>query len=135
MNTDSSVNVVVFEVLMSRRVEQLLGEASTKVKDGIRRVWVQLAADFGVQPSAVRRVYSQWEATPQDRAFLAAEFPPTVKVSYSFPRPPARHDWGRATPEFACAVDAFDRRRFGRQLEKSGRGGGRSRRPWWQYWD
>jgi hypothetical protein len=132
MNTDSSVNVVVFEVLIGRRLEKLLGEGPTKAADGIRRVWDDLAATFGVNPASVRRVYSQWEATPEESEFLAAAFPPSIKLAYSFRRPAAR-DWGEATPEFARVVEEFERLRFASGAQKRGRG--RPRRPWWQYWD
>jgi hypothetical protein len=100
MNTDRSVNVVVIEVLLGRRLEKLLGEGPTKAADGIRRVWGQLAKEYDLKPEDIRRVYVQWEPSPEDRAFLATEFPAGVKVCYSFPRPHARRDWGEATPEF-----------------------------------
>ncbi len=141
MNTDPSVNVVVIEVLIGRRLEKLLGEGPTRAADGIRRVWTQLAADYGVRPADVRRVYSQWEPTPQDRAFLAAAFPPGVTVSYSFRRPPARRDWGRGTPEAIRAVDDFwrawaERERGNPATGVAGAGTRpRRRQPWWQYWD
>jgi hypothetical protein len=142
VNTDSGVNVVVFEVLIGRRLETLPGEGPTRAADGLRRAWEQLAAGFGVRPVDVRRVYSQWEPTPDDRAFLAAEFPPRVKVSYSFRRPPSRRDWGKGTPEFGRAVDEFER--ASDELERASSAAGvaevgarrhRPRRPWWQYWD
>jgi hypothetical protein len=135
MNTDSSINVVIFEVLMGGRREQLLGEAPTRAKDGIRRVWNKLAADFDVQPTAVRRVYSQWEPTPEDRAFIAAEFSFAGKVSSSFRRPPGCREWGQPTPEFAQEVEEFEKWRFAGEVEKAERGRSRSRRAWWQYWD
>jgi hypothetical protein len=133
MNTDSSENVVVFEVLIGRRLQKLLGEGSTTAVDCIRRVWDELTSAFGLRPEGVRRVYSQWEPTPEDRAFIAAEFPPSVKVTYSFRRPPV-HDWGQATPEFVRVVEEFERQRFSRGVERV-RQRGKSRRPWWQYWD
>jgi hypothetical protein len=142
MNTDRSVNVVVIEVLIGRRLEKLLGEGATQAGDGIRRVWDQLAADYDLRPADVRRVYSQWEPTPADWAFLAAEFPPGVKVSYSFRRPSARRDWGQGTPEFGRAVDDFWRAWEERERVNSATGVAeagtrppRPRRPWWQYWD
>jgi hypothetical protein len=94
-----------------------------------------LAAAFGVRPTDVRRVYSQWEPTSDDRAFLAAELPAVVKVSYSFHRPPARRDWGKPTPELGRVVGEFERLRFAGGDEQVGKRQGRSRRPWWQYWD
>jgi hypothetical protein len=131
MNTDSSVNVIVFEVLIGRRLEKLLGEGPTKAADGIRRVWGELAAEYGLCPSDVRRVYIQWEPTLDDRAFLAAEFPTAVKVSYSFRRPSARRDWGKGTPEFGRAVEEFERVYYATGVERRRR----PRQPWWQYWD
>jgi hypothetical protein len=135
VNTDSSVNVVVFEVLIGRRLEKLLGEGPTKAADGIRLVWGELAAGFGVRPGDVRRVYAQWEPTPADRAFLAATFPPAVKVSYSFRRPAAGRDWGEGTPEFAREVEEFERVYSATGVAEVGAQRRRPRRPWWQYWD
>ncbi|OWK45763.1 hypothetical protein [Fimbriiglobus ruber] len=135
MNTDSGVNVIVFEVLISRRLQPMLGECSTRVTDGLRKVWGELAAGFDLRPANVRRVYSQWEPTPEDRAFLASEFPPAVRVSYSFRRPPCRREWGRPTEEFVRAVDAFERAL--EEHERAANGGakvGAQGRPWWQYW-
>jgi hypothetical protein len=141
MNTDSGVNVVVFEVKIGRRLEQVLAECSTRAADGFRKVWGELAAGFDLRPANVRRVYSQWEPTPDDRAFFASEFPLAVRVSHSFRRPSARRDWGRGTPEFARAVDEFERAWEERERVNSAAGVGeavprrRLRRPWWQYWE
>jgi len=142
MNTDSGVNVVVFEVKTGRRLEKVLGECSTRAKDGFREVWGELVAAFGLRAAGVRRVYAQWEPTPADRAFLAAEFPRGVKVSYSFRRPASRRDWGGATPEFGRAVDDFWRAWEARErvnsataVAEAGTRLRRRRRPWWQYWD
>ena len=143
MNTDYGVNVVVFEVKVGRRLEKVLGECSARAADGVREVWGELAAGFNLRPAAVRRVYCQWEPTPDDQAFLAATFPPAVKVSYSFRRPPARRDWGnKPTEEFGRAVDEFWRVWAERERATSSTGIAaaatrprRPRRPWWQYWD
>lgn len=130
MNTDCGVNVVVFEVLVARRLQPILGECATRAADGLRKVWSELAVGFNLHSKDVRRVYSQWEPTPDDRAFLATEFPRAVKLSYSFPRPSSRRDWGERTPEFEQAVDEFEHVRFTAESRKE-----RSHRPWWQYWD
>jgi hypothetical protein len=135
MNTDSSVNVVLFEVLIGRRLEKLFGEGATRAADCIRTVWEEVATDFGARSADVRRVYSQWEPTPGDRTFLAAEFPPTVLLSFSFRRPATRREWGKWTPEFDCVVGGFEQRRFSTGLEKAGQRRGRSQPPWWQYWE
>jgi hypothetical protein len=142
MNTDRSVNVVVIEVLLGRRLEKILGESPTKAADGIRRVWDQLAREYDIKPADVRRVYAQWEPSPDDRTFLATEFPAGVKVCYSFPRPSARREWGEATREFERAVDDFWRVWEDRERVNSATGvveararPHRPRRPWWQYWD
>ncbi len=131
MNTDSADNVVVFEVLLSDRLEQLLGEGPTRATDGIRRVWDHLADAYGLRSVDVWWVYSQWEPTPEERAFFAAEFPPTVEVSFSFRRPPARRDWGNGTLEFTRAVDEFEQAYYATRNTEAGAG----LRPWWQYWE
>jgi hypothetical protein len=133
MNTDPSVNVVVFEVLIGHRLDSLLGEGPAGAADSIRRVWNGLVAWSGVHSSNVRRVYAQWEPTPDDRVFLDAEFPKGVRVSYSFRRPADRRDWGYPTEEFARAVDAFERQYNAHGVEQVG--SRVRRRPWWRYWD
>jgi hypothetical protein len=143
MNTNYGVNVVLFEVEVGRRLEKVLGECSTRDAGGLRKVWGELAAGWNLRPAAVRRVYCQWEPTPDDRAFLAAVFPPAVRVNYSFRRPPARGDWGnKTTEEFGRAVDEFERAWEERERASSSTGvlaaesrPRRPRRPWWQYWD
>jgi hypothetical protein len=142
MNTDSGVNVVVFQLKIGRRLDTVFGECSTRAADGIREIWAELAATSGFRPADVRRVYAQWEPTPDDPAFLAAEFPAAVRVTYSFRRPPSRRHWGKGTPEFGRAVDDFWRAWEERERVLSATGVAatgtrprRRRRPWWQYWD
>ena len=134
MNTDSSVNVVVFEVLIDRRLEPLLCEGPTAAADGIQRAWNRLVAVCPrVDASNVRRVYAQWEPTPDDWGFLAAQFPKKLKVSYSFRRPVGRRDWGDSTEEFARGIDEFERQYNAIRVERVG--SRRQRRPWWRYWE
>jgi hypothetical protein len=134
VNTDSSVNVIVFEVLIGSRLERLLGEGPTRIADGICRVWEDLAQTFGVSPEGVRRVYSQWEATEEDKTYIAATFPPSVELAFSFRRP-CPGQWGDCTAEFARVVEEFEKLRFGTEVKQGEQGNRNARRPWWQYWD
>jgi hypothetical protein len=96
MNVNPSVNVVVFEVQVEGHVERFTGQASTRAADCIRQVWAALNAKRPLSPSGVGRIYSEWEPSPEDKAFLDATFPDQCQVTFSFPRPASDAGWDEA---------------------------------------
>jgi hypothetical protein len=88
MNTDSSENVVVVELKRGRWFRRIVEGTTTRATDGFHRVWNDRLRGFDLRIADIRRVNSRLEAPPDDHAFLAAEFPPTVTTNLSFRRPP-----------------------------------------------
>jgi hypothetical protein len=73
-------------------------------------------------PAAVKRIYSEWEPSSEDQAFINTTFP-GVQVTYSFSRPPS-DGWEKAlrdaeqvirskveTPAAATNTKAHDRKK------------------------
>jgi hypothetical protein len=99
MKLDPSVNVVVFEVRRGLKMDKLVGEGRTRDPNCISAVWSELQRKHVVKASKVRRVYSEWQPSAEDAAFLKGQFPADLKVTYSFERP-ADQQWDKA---FAAA--------------------------------
>jgi hypothetical protein len=123
MNADPSVNVVVFEIALAGRLEKLVGDGPTRADDCVQRVWKALAVQHGAYPSDVRRIYSEWDPSPEDKAFIDATFPAELKVTYSFSRP-APDGWDQAMREVAATIESAAKRRADPPPQKS----------WWQFW-
>lgn len=96
MNADATVNVVVFEVEIGGRLEKRLGEGPTRADDCVRQVWGQLSADGALRPEGVRRVFSEWEPSAGDRAFMESTFPKGCEVLFSYRRPVTEAGWDEA---------------------------------------
>jgi hypothetical protein len=72
---DAAANVVVFEVEVEGRLETRTGQGPTRAGACIRQVWTDLSAKEPLRRERVRRIYSEWEPSAEDRAFLEATFP------------------------------------------------------------
>jgi hypothetical protein len=49
-----------------------------------------------LRPEGVQRIYSEWEPSPEDKAFLDAAFPKHCQVTFSFRRPVTAAGWDEA---------------------------------------
>jgi hypothetical protein len=96
MSADASANVVVFEIEVGGRLEKRIGQGPTRSGDCIRRVWTDLSANEPLRPEGVRRIYSEWEPSAGDKAFLDATFPEQCQVTFSFARPATAAGWDEA---------------------------------------
>ena len=117
IDTDVSVNLVVFEVRVGRGLETVVGQAPTRSAHAIELAWAACSARSNIQPSDVRQVYSEWQPSLEDTAFLEATLSGAA-VTYSFARP-AEDDnegWDLALREAALAVERSVARK------------------WWQFW-
>lgn len=85
MNTDPTRNLFVFEVQKDGALRRFGGHAPTRDSDCLRRVWAALAPQ-GIDPRTVRRLYSEWELSKEDKQFAIQTFP-VAQLSYSFVRP------------------------------------------------
>jgi hypothetical protein len=95
LNVDPSVNLVVFEVRRGLKLDKHVGEGRTRDPHCISAVWSSLQRELGLKTGKVRRVYSEWQPSPEDAAFLKGQFPADLEVTYSFERP-ADHQWDTA---------------------------------------
>jgi hypothetical protein len=96
MNVDAAVNVVVFEVEIEGQLEKRAGQGPTRADDCIQQIWTDLQAKESLRPEGVRRIYSEWEPSAADKAFLDATFPDECQVTYSFRRPATAAGWDEA---------------------------------------
>ncbi|MGL4553778.1 MAG: hypothetical protein ACRC33_21655, partial [Gemmataceae bacterium] len=102
---DPSVNHVVFQLRTDAGPAERAADAPARADDCVRQAWAAVAGRDGARPEDVRQVYSEWEPSDADKAFLDATFPPDTQVSFSFPRP-AEGGWDAALAEAAATVRA-----------------------------
>lgn len=98
MNVDPSVNVVAFAVRRGGKVEPIMGQGATRAADCIQAAWRELKRQHSLREQDVQEIYSEWEPSPEDLAFLERSFPASLKLSYSFERP-KDGNWERAMEE------------------------------------
>ncbi|HET6251685.1 MAG TPA: hypothetical protein VFE47_28630 [Tepidisphaeraceae bacterium] len=121
MSADPTWNVVVFEVAVGRTLDKLVGHAPTRSAQCVQTVWRELSQTNRVSPQAVQQLYSEWEPSAEDKAFIEATFNPQIRVTFSFARP-ADGNWDRALREAAQKID------------KAVNTPVKSRKPWWRFW-
>lgn len=118
MEVNASVNVVVFEVEHQGKLDKFVGQGPTRADDCVRQVWLELSAREGLRAEGVKRIYSEWEPSEQDKAFLDATFPAEVEVMFSFARP-AADGWDEALQEVETQIrDAMAKRVAQEELSK-----------------
>jgi hypothetical protein len=96
MDVDVSNNVVVFRFDAQGRAETRTGHGPARAADCIRQVWAGLCAKEPLNPMAVRHIYTEWEPSDEDKAFLDANFPQDCQVNFSFHRPTSEEGWAQA---------------------------------------
>lgn len=99
MGFDVSASVVVFRFEVEGRPEERMGHASARADDFVRQVWAALCAKEPLDSMAVRHIYSEWEMSAEDKAFLDANFPTDCKVNWSFRRPTSEEGWAEAVKQ------------------------------------
>ena len=99
MNIDPSVNVVVFELNRNGKTETVMAQGNTKAADCVQKVWLELKQKHRITEAEVNQIYSEWEPSADDIAFIEQIFP-KIKVSYSFERP-LTDDWDAAMADAA----------------------------------
>ena len=105
MNINPGQNVIVFLVDINGTDEKLVGEAPTRDKDGVRQVWETLRQERDLQPEQVKQMYSEWELSDEDKAFVEATFAANdLKVSFSFHRPQSEDGWDEALQKAGEAI-------------------------------
>jgi hypothetical protein len=103
VNIDPSTNVVVFAVKREGLPDKLVGQGPTRSPDCIQRIWAELSAKYGVVPADIRQIYTEWQPSAEDAAFLDATFAADLQVAYSFQRP-ADDGWDEAMREVERSI-------------------------------
>jgi hypothetical protein len=85
MNTDVSINVVVFQ-LRRPSGEQAIGHGPTQAEDCVRQAWAKAREQYQVAPWEVSALHSEWQPSAADQAFIASTFS-TAQMTYNFARP------------------------------------------------
>jgi hypothetical protein len=102
MNSDPEVNCVVFEIERAGAVTRPMGTAPTRSDQAVRTVWATIRREHSVDARTVRRIFSEWEPSAADAAFVAATFPKATLL-YSFSRP-KDGQWAAALEEVRRAM-------------------------------
>src|SRR5689334_4417025 len=95
MDVDPNLNCVAFQIQRWWKREVFVEQTPTRAEDGIRRAWSAVQAKTRARPAQVRAIYSEWEPSAHDQAFLAATFP-KAEFTYSFSRPATADGWDAA---------------------------------------
>lgn len=121
MSADANFNVVVFSVVLNGETFEVVGHAPTRADNCVRSCWAAATAQRGIKPSDVQKIYSEWEPSELDKAFLDATFAKDLKVSYSFDRPSTDEGWERAIREAQQTIQ--------NRLDKKP-----PAKRWWEFW-
>ena len=98
----------------------MAGHAPTRAHSGVEQVWLALLEQWALEPESVRQIYSQWEPSEGDRAFLKTWFTADMVLSWTFARPTDQSEagWRQALEEVAAALAQTE-----------------PRRSWWRFWE
>jgi hypothetical protein len=110
MNANPEINVVVFEIERQGGLMRITGTGPTRSANCIQTIWAAFQQDpeikHDLQGDKVRRVYSEWEPSPDDLQFLTSTFP-SAKITCSFERPP-EGQWDRAMKQVTEIIGAAE---------------------------
>lgn len=95
-------------------IEKRVGQGAIRADDCIRQVWSTLSVNEPLSTESVRRIYSEWEPSNEDKAFIDDTFPAPCPVTFSFRRPAASAGWD----EPLCGVEEQIRQATAKQLEE-----------------
>lgn len=122
MDADPTKNMIVFEVKRLWKKERFIEPAPTQAMDGIKTAWRAVQNKTGARPSQVRQIYSEWEPSKEDAAFISKTFP-EAQVSYSFARPTATDGWQEALEGVSNTIHtAANKRRLSEAKERRDKG-------------
>jgi len=107
-NNDPAINHIVFEVNTPEGTETKVQPVDTRNENGIEIAWRELEKQ-GTAAAEVLRIYSEWEASASDLAFVKGTFKAGIDTSYSFPRPDDEDEWDAALAKAAESIEAARR--------------------------
>jgi len=85
MNTDVSVNVVVFQ-LRRPSGEQAIAHGPTQAEDCVRQAWAMAREQHQAAPWEVTGLHCEWEPSEADKRFVESTFT-VAMVTFNFSRP------------------------------------------------
>jgi hypothetical protein len=103
MDADPSKNTVVFEFKRWLSKDTAIAQAATRADDGIEQAWKLASTEKRIKASQVTRIFSEWEPTQADAAFIKQTFP-KAEISFSFARPDSAEGWDSALAEARRAM-------------------------------
>ncbi|MFB9185764.1 hypothetical protein ACFFX1_47225 [Dactylosporangium sucinum] len=109
MDKDPSSNLVAFRLAGVER--PAIGQGRTRDDDAVRQAWREVQRAHRATGAQVVELYSEWEPSAADLAFIEHEFP-EARLTYSFDRP-RDGDWDAA---FADAHQAMAKAEFERKV-------------------
>lgn len=96
LDTDMSQNVVIFIIKKGGKLEERLARGPTRSSSCIRQVWDALCVMESLRARSVYQIYSEWEPSAKDKAFIEATFPGNCVVEFTFKRPTSSAGWDKA---------------------------------------
>jgi hypothetical protein len=104
MQADPAMSVVVFQLASPEGPVERASNGAAQHDDFVRRAWQAVAEEHGAKAEDVRQVYSEWEPSEADKAFLDTTFPSGVGLSFSFRRPATTEEWPAALAEAEATI-------------------------------
>lgn len=107
MSTDPSTNMIAIEV--RGHSEPFVVSGPTRDEDCVQRAWYAVPVDHRSEGRNVTRIYSEWQPSAADAAFIERAFPEAA-VTYSFERP-GPDGWEAAFAEVRAVIEQAGRDR------------------------
>ncbi|MFQ3592266.1 MAG: hypothetical protein SNJ82_03635 [Gemmataceae bacterium] len=96
MQADPAMSVVVFQLVSPEGPIARATHGIAPHDDFLRQAWQCVAEQYGALAADVRQIYSEWEPSEADLAFVDATFPKGIDLSFSFRRPRSSEEWPAA---------------------------------------
>ena len=95
MDVNPESCIVVFKYKKLFRTDTTVHSIPTRDHNCIQQAWSAAVQETGIKPSQVKRIFSEWSASPADESFLREHFP-QLEFSYTFDRPESEDGWEAA---------------------------------------
>ncbi|HQR08233.1 MAG TPA: hypothetical protein PLN21_15505 [Gemmatales bacterium] len=96
IDSDTTQNVVIFIIKMDGKLVERLARGTTRSNNCIRQVWDALCLMEQLRAKCVYQIYSEWEPSAKDKAFIDATFQRNCVVEFTYKRPTSSEGWDKA---------------------------------------
>lgn len=103
MTIDPTRNAVGFLLRRGEDGQGAVADAATRDEDCVQQAWEEVRRTHQARPEEVTALYTQWQPSERDAAFIAQTFP-DAEVSYDYARP-APDGWDAAFAEARVAME------------------------------